>query len=196
MTGRTRALVSKLQQVELMFYQGKTNAEVAVALGMKVRRVYDYERMLGAEDRDPRSKPQRGRPRKIDNRLARIVMRVTLEGQVTTHREVQALLQHNHGVRVTPMTVGRSLKRDKLISCKKKKRPLLTPQHKTARLQFAMAHKDWTIQDWSKVMWSDEKRWPLSGGDGPKRKYRVRGAPLRDQDCIGTVAHGGGGIMA
>jgi hypothetical protein len=37
----------------------------------------------------------------------------------------------------------------------KKKRPLLTKKHRRERLDFALSHKDRTIDDWKRVFWSD-----------------------------------------
>jgi len=31
-------------------------------------------------------------------------------------------------------------------------------KHHKAHLKFAIAHKDWTIEDWKKVIWSDETK--------------------------------------
>jgi len=35
-------------------------------------------------------------------------------------------------------------------------RPKLKPEHVAKRLKWAIAHKDWTAQDFEKVIWSDE----------------------------------------
>jgi hypothetical protein len=40
----------------------------------------------------------------------------------------------------------------------KKKRPLLSKRHRRNRLDFALAHKDWTLDDWKRVIWSDETK--------------------------------------
>ncbi|KAG1115509.1 hypothetical protein G6F38_014129 [Rhizopus arrhizus] len=38
----------------------------------------------------------------------------------------------------------------------KAKKPLLSKQHKERRLAWAMAHKDWTTDDWRRMVFSDE----------------------------------------
>ena len=52
----------------------------------------------------------------------------------------------------------------------KVKKPYLSEKHKKARLEFAKRHKDWTIEDWKKVIWSDETKINIFGSDG--RQYR------------------------
>ena len=37
-----------------------------------------------------------------------------------------------------------------------KSRPKLKPVHVTKRLQWAQAHRDWTAEDFERVIWSDE----------------------------------------
>ena len=37
-----------------------------------------------------------------------------------------------------------------------KSRPKLTEEHARKRLQWAKKVKDWTVEDWAKVAWSDE----------------------------------------
>ncbi|KAG1115492.1 hypothetical protein G6F38_014131 [Rhizopus arrhizus] len=40
----------------------------------------------------------------------------------------------------------------------KAKKPLLSKQHKERRLAWAMAHKDWTTDDWRRMVFSDETK--------------------------------------
>ncbi|KAK1794284.1 hypothetical protein P4O66_011177 [Electrophorus voltai] len=43
-----------------------------------------------------------------------------------------------------------------LKSCKARKKPFINEKQRRARLKFVKDHKDWTIEDWSKVIFSDE----------------------------------------
>ncbi|GBN57888.1 hypothetical protein AVEN_26547-1, partial [Araneus ventricosus] len=36
--------------------------------------------------------------------------------------------------------------------------PLLTKRHRQLRLQWAWEHRDWTMDEWKRVVWSDESR--------------------------------------
>ncbi|RYH24756.1 hypothetical protein EON65_16390 [archaeon] len=36
------------------------------------------------------------------------------------------------------------------------KEPLLTREHKRRRLEWARAHRDWTVQQWKQVVFSDK----------------------------------------
>ena len=38
------------------------------------------------------------------------------------------------------------------------KKPWLSPEHMNTRLEWAMVYKDWTVEDWNKVIFSDESK--------------------------------------
>ncbi|KAK1792999.1 hypothetical protein P4O66_001714 [Electrophorus voltai] len=48
-----------------------------------------------------------------------------------------------------------------LKSCKARKKPFINEKQKRARLKFAKDLKDWTIEDWSKVIFSEECNFQL-----------------------------------
>ena len=63
----------------------------------------------------------------------------------------------------------------------KRKRPLLKKRHRDARLDFALAHKDWTVEDWKRVIWSDETKINRLGSDGRKWVWKKPGEGLNDR---------------
>jgi hypothetical protein len=77
----------------------------------------------------------------------------------------------------------------------KKKRPLLSQRHRKERLDFAIAHKDWTVEDWKKVVWSDETKINCLGSDGKKWAWKKTGEGLSDRLVEGTLKFGGGSLM-
>jgi hypothetical protein len=77
----------------------------------------------------------------------------------------------------------------------KKKRPALKKHHRKARLDFALTHKDWTVEDWKKVVWSDETKINRLGSDGRKWVWKKPGEGLSDRLVEGTVKFGGGSLM-
>ena len=48
----------------------------------------------------------------------------------------------------------------------KKKSPLLSQCHKCEWMDFALSHRHWTIEDWKRVVWSDETKINWLGSDG------------------------------
>jgi hypothetical protein len=77
----------------------------------------------------------------------------------------------------------------------KRKRPLLTKRHRQERLDFAISHQDWTMEDWKNVVWSDETKINRLGSDGRKWVWKKAGEGLSDRLVEGTLKFGGGSVM-
>ena len=67
---------------------------------------------------------------------------------------------------IPAQTICCKLKSKSMRSVVKRKRPLCKPHYRRARMGFAERHLEWTIQDWKKVIWSDETKINCLGSDG------------------------------
>ncbi|KAJ1305444.1 hypothetical protein OPQ81_000454 [Rhizoctonia solani] len=82
---------------------------------------------------------------------------------VTNNNSVSTCQATNLSLELTnedihPKTVCHALKQAGLKPKKKVKKPKLTSAHQKACHEFAEAHKHWTVEDWKKVLWSDETK--------------------------------------
>ena len=77
----------------------------------------------------------------------------------------------------------------------KKKRPLLSRHHRRDRLDFAKAHQYWTIEDWKRVIWSNETKINHLGSDGRKWVWKKKGEGLSDRLVQGTQKFDGSYII-
>ena len=77
----------------------------------------------------------------------------------------------------------------------KKKSPLLSQHHKCEWMDFALSHRHWTIEDWKRVVWSDETKINQLGSDGQKWVWKSAGEALSDCLVEGTQKFGGGSLM-
>ena len=91
--------------------------------------------------------------------------------------------------------MSRSLRRSVLRAFAKVNKPLLSGKHRKARLAFARKYRNWTVDDWKRVFFSDETKINRWGSDGKAYCWRRRGERLRDHHVKPTVKHGGGSIM-
>ena len=92
-------------------------------------------------------------------------------------------------------TVCQHLKKTGMKAIVKSKHPLLSVKHCKACLNYAYAHKDWTVEDWKKVVWSDETKINRLGSDGCKWVWKKAGEGLSNRVVQGTVKFGGGSVM-
>lgn len=93
-------------------------------------------------------------------------------------------------------TARRYLKTFGLIGRVAAKKPLLRPQNVRKRLVWALKHRRWTLEQWYKVLFTDETKTELYGS---KRRTHVRRrcGERYLRACIqSTVKHGGGSVMA
>ena len=77
----------------------------------------------------------------------------------------------------------------------KRKRPLLSAKHCKAHLDYAHAHKDWTVEDWKRVVWSDKTKINRLRSDRRKWVWKRPGEGLSDRLVEGTVKFEGGSVM-
>ena len=82
--------------------------------------------------------------------------------------DVQRLLAAGHGINVASRAVGNMLRGGGFRAVPKVKEPLLTKRHRRLRLQFAKRYQHWTVDDWKRVIFSDETKVNRLGSDGRK----------------------------
>ena len=88
-------------------------------------------------------------------------------------------------------TIHFHLKKAGMKSMVKSKCPLLSGRHCKAHLDYAYVHKDYTIEDWKKVIWSDETKINCLGSDECKWTWKWAGEGLCDKLVDGTLKFGG-----
>ncbi|GBM87441.1 Transposable element Tc1 transposase [Araneus ventricosus] len=73
--------------------------------------------------------------------------------------------------------------------------PLLTKRHRHLRLQWDREHRDWTMDEWKRFVWSDESQFLIHHVDGHVRVRRLPGEQLLPSCPAGHTQDGGDGIM-
>lgn len=135
-----------------------------------------------------------GRPAKVTPTAARHAVRLATNSHSATAVQVASELQNITGVSLSPQTVCNTLKQEGLTAVKKSKKPLMPPRIKSLRLAFARAHQHWTLEDWKRVIWSDETKINRLGSDGKQWAWKQQGTGLSDR-LIQPTAHSGGGSV-
>ena len=129
-----------------------------------------------------------GRPRKSSKRQDRLLKLIQLRDRGTTSAELAQEWQQA-GVSASARTVRRRLVEDGLVSWRAGKKPLLSRKNIRDRLIFCKRYRDWTAEDWGKVICSDESPFRLFGASG-KKIVRRRKCERYNQSCVmPTVKH-------
>ncbi|GFT35313.1 transposable element Tc1 transposase [Trichonephila clavipes] len=100
----------------------------------------------------------------------RIVPQALVDPTVT-----RSTIRADVGVAIVPQTISRHLAEVNLKSKRPLRALLLTPEHRQLRLQWCEARSMWNVQDWQKVVFSDEYRFVLGTDDNCVRVWRRLG---------------------
>jgi len=140
-------------------------------------------------------RPGQGRHR-ITTRVQDRFLRVSAVRQrFVTGRLLQTQLQDAAGLRISTDTVRRRLADSNLRPRIPARGPALTPEHRRARLNFAREHIHWAVEDWERVLWSDESRFCLYNSDRRVRVYRRPNERYAQCNFQNTRLFGGGSVM-
>ena len=110
--------------------------------------------------------PLQGRPRVLSSRQERACVHIVTVGGKENASEAVKELWESEGVNVSGWTVRRALKRGGLSSGVKQKKPKLSLKHIRDHLDFAKRHRNWTISDWERVIFSNECKINRFNSDG------------------------------
>lgn len=137
---------------------------------------------------------QGGRPRKLTTRDAEMARLFLKRKEAKSVPKATKLLNERLPAPVSVQTVRRSLRGIGMHCGKKSRRPALTPQQKRARKRFAIKYREWTLEDWKRVVFSDESKFNRICSDGMQYFWDDSPESLSGRKVAGTVKFGGGSV--
>jgi len=166
-------------QIDTRHGQGESNRSIAKQIKRTLSVVNNYLK-------DPAgygTKKRNNYKKKLNDRDARQIAN-TIHGKSINDVREELKLD------VSKSTVWRALQTiPQIVQDKLQKQPALKQEHKDRRLAFARAQM---AKDWTRVIFSDEKKWNLDGPDGYTHYWRdLRKDPI----YFGTRNFGGGSVM-
>ncbi|QRV75773.1 DDE superfamily endonuclease [Ceratobasidium sp. AG-Ba] len=132
-----------------------------------------------------------GRPRILSDSDAKFTALSLARGH--TYNVVQ--LWNQLFPHVSVQTVRRNLKSIGIRAFVRHCVPLITRRNQRIRLEWCQEQASWTLADWARHMYSDEKKFNLFGSDGRHYTYRTVGKSMDPCYTKKTVKHGGGSVM-
>jgi transposase len=136
-----------------------------------------------------------GRPAKLSAQDKRFCVRAITSGRLETGVAVAKKLEEDLGIKVCDRTVRNAFHEAGLGAMEKEAKPKLSSKNIKARLEFAKRHQHWTIDDWKRVIWSDETKVNRFSSDGRSWCWVRDGESRQPRHVKQTVKHGGGSLM-
>ena len=136
-----------------------------------------------------------GRPAALSQRDRRKIVRMVNQKNLENAEKINRELKSSTHIDVHTDTIRRALRSEGYFACNKRKKPLLSVAHRKARVDFAKTYVSWTVEDWKRVIFSDETKVNIYGSDGNRYCWKQRGSELNQNHVIPTVKFGGGSIM-
>jgi len=177
---------------------GKTTAQVESITGLKrstintiyaraIERGFDPNLVpLAIKDEYLQDAPRSGRPTKQTTAVKEsLVQKVCRDryGREKTAADLAGELSQELNFDISSTTVWRCLKKLGYRKTKPTMKPGLTRRMKDERLKWCNDHKDWTLEDWKRVVWSDETSVMLGHRRGGYRVWR-KVDQAYDKSCV------------
>lgn len=181
----------KLLSVKNQLRNGKSSREVASSLSIGKSTVNKIRESLKIQGPSKKA----GRPKKVTERERREIIVQIKNGHAKSAAAAARDLKEEYGTSISADTARRILKEDGLKSYSKMKKPNLSAAHRRNRLKWAERHANWTVEDWKRVIWSDETKINRFGSDSNHRVWKYPGEGIKNHHVHKTVKFGGGSIM-
>ena len=192
--GKKYLTPEKRSRIFTLVESGLSLREVASREGVSHSTVFrvqqGYLQMKSFKD-----KQKLGRPKILTRREERSIVRQIKSKKSQTAVEIQKKFNLNFETNISVDTVRRTLREYGYVARVKVKKPLLTKKHISQRLNFAKKYSEWTVDDWKKVVWSDESKFSIFGSDGREYCWVKPGSPLSRERVKPTVKYGGGKVL-
>lgn len=186
-----RLLESEKHRAQMQLRRGLSTRAVAKLLGMSQSSVAHLRKEISSE----LEKQKGGRPRVLGEQEKRFGVHLVTAGGVKTASAAAREIRNQSGEFFSNITLRRAFREAGLVARVQQKKPLLAKKHILARLNFAHRYKNWTTDDWRRVIFSDETKVNLINSDGRSWCWLTEGERPRAQHVSQTVKHGGGSIM-
>ena len=132
-----------------------------------------------------------GPPRVTSKRQDRLLKRLSLSNRKAISKGLKREFAGCTGTVVCSSTIRRRLLESGLKGCVARKKPLRTNAHKKKRLQWCKERKNWTDEQWGRMLFSDESIYEMIPGRRAFVRRRV-GEEYNPECLVSTVKHGDG----
>jgi len=170
---------------------GMTCREISNIVGISKssvqRALKRYEETGGFQDRR-----HTGRPKKLNDRNIRMLKRIVQNDGRYSARETTIRLNNTLNNPVSIRTVINYLQQCGYEYKTKRTKPFLSKNHQKVRLKWCLDYSNWTINQWSNIIFSDETCFYVIKRKNKNKIWRTKNERWKE-GCMQVAAAGGGG---
>jgi transposase len=174
--------------------EGASAAKIAIEFGVSVRSVHR------AISEPLKKQRKRGRPSLMSGHERKVFAMKARESPTKSAKEIA----NAAGVSISAHTAQRELRRNSFRYLRQRLVQSLKEKNREKRVQFAEKHVAWPQDKWDRVVFSDEKKWNLTGPDNyvslwqeNQRTYRIEAEKKLRRGIMvwGAIAPTGGIVI-
>jgi transposase len=170
--------------------QGDSYQTIANKVGCGKSTVHDvFRRLEETGTTNPRKRS--GRPKIFNQKSLASLKRLATKDKARrlTLRQVKIAWEKKSKKSLCADTIRQALHKTGLRSCITSKKPVLNTTHMANRLTWALEHRHWTVNQWRRVLWSDESTFSQFQRNRYHRVWRTTSEKF-DISCLSaTVKH-------
>lgn len=136
-----------------------------------------------------------GRPKITTAQEDKGIVLISKRNRRLTASEIRAKFANISKISISLPTIKRRLVSAGLKGCVAVRKPLLRPINRKKRYQWALQHREWTVDQWRNVLWTDESKFLIFGSQRRVYVRRTASEKMAPQCLLPTVKHGGGSVM-
>ena len=183
---RPRTSLVMRGQMIILQEEGYSCQQIAKRLGCSKRTVENILRKSKVRGHLKDLKAS-GRPKLTSLAIDDIIVNKCKADRFKSAPLIAAEMCKEHGLNLSSSTIGRRLRKAGLLARKPRHKPWLTAELKNARLRFAIQHRHWNVEQWSKVLFTDESRFTPFKSDGRIYVRRMTGEEFNDNCILPTI---------
>lgn len=186
--------IEKRIKVTVLKEEGFSYSEIGEKLNLSKNGVH-YILKRHKETGDFLNREGRGGEKRTSERDEKYIALLSKKNRKLTAPDITAEVNKRRNDPISVTTVKRILQKNGLHGRVAARKPLLRPANRKKRLLWAKEHVNWTEEEWSKVLFSDESKFQIFGGNRRVYVRRQVGERMNKDLIVPTVKHGGGSVM-
>ncbi len=176
--------------IKALLLQNHSIRAISKMLSIPKSSIYDKAKEMGLKTNN-----RAGRKKILSPQDVTFAITQLSSNKTNTVEKLTKTLNERNGTKISRQSLSRELHNAGMRAKMKKKKPAISEKNRKERLAFAKSHKDWTVDDWKRVVFSDESKINRFGSDGLKWTWVRDNEPLQPRSVIPTVKGGGGSLM-